>query len=128
MEIDPRQDTRPAGNNRSPGTFRLVNFAVVAITLMVFIIILGMFVAVATNAAAGADKETRRFLVHMAWVAVVLLSLAAIVLIWLCLRRIKEHFFDRPNRPHDEYVDAWSLAGRRFELDDEDDSEDTEEE
>ncbi len=119
MEIGPRR------------TFRMVNFAIVAITLIVFMIVMGAMVAVTLNAGVEADKETQKFLIHLAWVALVLLGLAAVVFVWLCVRRLKEYFTDvsdnGPTRRTGDgrmegtrHVDAWSLARKRFKLDEED--------
>jgi len=81
-------------------------------------------IAVATSAAAVAsDPAAKRALVRLAWLALAMLALDVLVSFWLVVRIL----FSRSRHQHvggsTPYVDAWSAAGRRFQLDDTDEED-----
>lgn len=113
MEID-----RPARG------FRTVSFVVTVAGLAVIIVTLGVMVVLATGRAAGeTDEPTRDGLVRLAYVSMVLLGLAVVLLGWVVARHLGRRMRSIQRDLHHEptpYVDAWSEAGRRAKAPEED--------
>lgn len=85
-------------------------------------------IALATGAAAGvSDPAVKKLLARLAWLALAMLALDVVVSFWLVVRVLSA----RSRRLHiggsTPYVDAWSTAGKRFQLDDSDGQDDDEE-
>ena len=76
---------------------------------------------------AGAVKDNpdlRRTLTQLAWTSLVLMVGTSILLVWALIRVLGQRVTKPLLRgPKAERIDAWAEAGRRFEVDDEDDDE-----
>ena len=77
---------------------------------------LGAATAFAAGMAATAGPLQGKYLYYLALVCLALLGLVLLALTWLVLRTISGRFRPVHHEPT-EYVDAWSLAGKRFKLD-----------
>ncbi len=78
-----------------------------------------MLIVMASRAGASAENAAmRKILARFAWVSLVVLSFAIVLLFWAVMRFYRERHPPRRERTHTPYVDAWSLAGKRFKLED----------
>ena len=95
---------------------------------LVFLALLALGLAVvldkALAAAAATEGDVRRHLVGLAWLAAALLALALMTMLWVVVRLILFRARLRRQPTATKYVDAWSLAGKRFKLDEEEDEDD----
>lgn len=106
---------------------RTANFVLTVVSLVLLIVGLLALVLLAANAARGADANTRKFLVRMAWVATALMGLALIMLVWVILRRLRSRFEPSGRHAPTPYVDAWAEAGKRIQVETEEDDDQPEE-
>jgi len=72
------------------------------------------------------DLPTRKLLLRLGWLSLVLLMLTLILLIWAVLRHVRYRLRAAEPPVRSEYVNAWELAGKRFRLEDHDDLDDDE--
>jgi len=108
MDLDPR-------SSRS-----LVTTAVVAVVLVVSAVGLGLQIAMISRAARELSPAARDHLGRIAWIALILLTLDLLAMFWLGIRVLAGRFGSSlPRRKQLPYVDAWSVAGKRFRLDEE---------
>jgi uncharacterized membrane protein len=101
-----------------------------AIALLVVGAAMGVLLAILLNSIGQVKPFQRDLVATLAWVAMAMLALTLVLLVWVLMRYIILR--TRPGeRTHTDYVDAWSLAGERFRLDekspDEDEDRDDEE-
>jgi membrane protein implicated in regulation of membrane protease activity len=89
--------------------------------LMVGLIVLVVLIA---RAAVGAQAPVRHAMLRLAWFAVALLGVTAVLLVWVLIRYVRERFQAPSRRGRTDYVDAWREAGRRFRLDSDEQEED----
>ena len=66
-------------------------------------------------AAAAADQHVRKILTRVAWIELALLGMTMILLFGGAIRLFR-FLLPRKNRTETPYVDAWAVAGERFEL------------
>jgi membrane protein implicated in regulation of membrane protease activity len=101
-----------------PSVLRSIDFAIVAISLMVMATALGCLMFVAIHyAGVATDPHVRRYLLRLAWVTLTLLLLLVFLFIWLVVRRVSWRMRQRRERSQPTpYVDSWALAGERFKL------------
>ena len=102
----------------------------IVVTVLLAIIAGGMVYVVLTVTAAveGADEATRKGLARLAWIGMVLLGLAVVLLVWSLARTLRLYLAKPQPHTPTTYVDAWSEAGRRVQVDDEDDEPEEDEE
>jgi hypothetical protein len=96
---------------------RSLSFVVLIVGLLVIIAGLGCLAAAAMSEAGHAKgDEHRKGLMHLAWLALVLLLPALGLLVMVVGRRLRQVLI-RPAEPRPTpHVDAWAEAGRRFKL------------
>lgn len=100
---------------------QLINSAVLIVALAAIVGGVTYLMLSSLQAAAHvADPLTKRILVRLAWVALLLLALAVILLVWAIMRLIRSRISFRRSHSRAPYVDAWALAGQRVQLDEED--------
>jgi len=97
-----------------------VRFVVLSAALLVMIVVLGVLLLVALEAAEDADAQTRSYLARMAWLFLIMLLLTVLCLFWLSIRYLIIWTRTRARRHETPYVNAWAMAGQRFKLDEED--------
>lgn len=109
MELDPGRPARSA------------SFAFVVLGLTAICAGLGAMLFVTTSAADGvADLPTRKLLARLAWGSLALLCVALVLLVWAVMRHVRHALAASAPLKPSEYVNAWELAGKRFQLPDED--------
>lgn len=81
-----------------------------------------MFITI-NEASVVQDPAVKRLLARLSWMSLVLLCVAMLMTLWVSLRHVRLHMRDRSPEPSEptSYVNAWELAGKRFQL-----NEDTE--
>jgi hypothetical protein len=139
MELDPGKPARSA------------SFAFVVLGLVAICAGLGAMLYVTTSAAGGLSQFglgsagpeaapsassspasgvgdvviVRKLLLRLAWGSLTLLCVSLVLLVWAILRHIRQALAPTAPLPPSEYVNAWELAGKRFQLpQDEDQDED----
>ena len=109
MEVNPQRISRTG------------EYAVLAVGLGVMEIIL-VWLMVLIRDVATASGDAPSGMVHLAWIALVALCVNTMLIVWIFLRSMKVIFrsgkIGKPSKS--TYVDAWALAGKRLELDDDD--------
>ena len=104
---------------------RLASFAAVVVLLLVMIAALGWLFHVTVRLPGDVDAHRRDSLARLAWVSLVLLGMAVLMLFWTVARYVKFLLaHDRERGEPTTYVDAWSEAGKRVKLDDQEEAED----
>lgn len=103
---------------------RTASFVILGLALGLIVAGCGLMLVltwqVARNTDPLAGKETLRLLGRMAWLSASMLGLALLLLAWAVMRFLARRIgLNKPTRPT-EYVDAWSVAGQRFQLPDDD--------
>jgi len=115
MEIDRRRK------------FRAVNFTIAVVGLAMIAAGLVVMIVITAGQAGQADQQVRKALARLALLSMALLGLTVVVLVWIVLHNVLERISLRKQQSTTPYVDAWTEAGRRLELTDED-QPDTDEE
>jgi len=103
-----------------PKTSRNVSFVVLFVGLAIIAAGLAVLLAMIAAEASGATGRLRDYLVLLAWLSLSLLGLTLVMLTWVMIRYIVHRIDIRGGRSSTPYVDAWSLAGRRFKLEEKD--------
>ena len=88
--------------------------------------LVAMLVITMRAASSMADPAAKKLLVRLAWLSLVLLSLNLLMLLWCILRYIRYRIHMQPPIKPSTYVNAWELAGKRFQLEDEGDPDEDE--
>jgi len=106
-------------------TVRSLSFLFVAVGLVLICAGLGAMLFLAVSAAhQAADLPTKKLLIRMAWISLVLLLLSLLLLVAAAFRHARYRLeAQQPTRPT-PHVDAWAEAGRRFKLPDDEPRED----
>ena len=110
MEVDQKRDSH------------LVSYAILAIGLGVMELTLVLLV---TMVIQGVDpdpdaEQLRALVTALARVALIALAVNTILLFWAGLRAIHEALPKNTGPTESTYVDAWSLAGKRLKVEDQD--------
>jgi len=71
---------------------------------------------VARAVGGSMDDQARSLLAKLAWLSTVLLALAVVLLFWTVARFLRWRVRPEARQGPTQYVDAWSLAGQRFQL------------
>jgi hypothetical protein len=101
-----------------PSILRRIDFAIVVISLVVIGTALGCLVFITSGyAAVEHDPNTHRYLARLSLISLILLLFVVFVFAWIVMRYVFLRLQHRgqPGRPT-PYVDAWTLAGKRFKL------------
>jgi len=107
-------------------TSRSASFAIVFLGLIVICVGLGAMMFITIEAATAIDDQaTRKLLVRLAWMSLVMLCLALMMMVWVLLRYVRYRMRDGQQAPEpSKYVNAWELAGKRFQLNEDNEPED----
>jgi hypothetical protein len=110
---------------KRPSAARTVSFAVLFTSLLVAAGMLGALLAIALRQAQSADDPAvRRLLLVVAWTSLVLLALDMVLLLWGAARLLSRRYaWPQRRHPPTPHVDAWAEAGRRLQVDDQEDEE-----
>ena len=105
-------------------THQTVSFLFVVVSLSLLSAGTVAMLAITARAATTiGDPVTRKLLARLAWLSLVLLCLSLLLLVWSVLRYARRRLEGGPPLKRSRYVDAWALAGQRFQLDDSADDE-----
>lgn len=98
----------------------------IVVTVLLAVIAAGMVYVVLTVTAAteGADEPTRKGLARLAWIGMLLLAVAVVLLVWSLARTLRLYLAKPQPHAPTKYVDAWSEAGRRVQVDEDEEDED----
>ena len=104
-------------------TFQRINYTLLVGSLM--LVSLGLTGVIWITASAyGTDNEkTRQLLYQLAWVAAATLGLTLLLLLLVVLRWIRLHLSPPTKLPETHHIDAWSEAGKRIRLPNEENEE-----
>ncbi len=93
-----------------------------AVGLGVMEIILAWLMVVVMRDIATASGDARSALIDLAKISLAALCVNTLLIFWVFLRSLRAVFRSarRSEPAKSTYVDAWALAGKRLELDDED--------
>lgn len=113
---------------RPEGTSPAVSFLFVFVGLLALAAGLIAMLVITTRAAiAVGDAATRKLLARLAWMSLALLCLTVVLLLWALLRHVRYRLRAAPPLKPSKYVNAWELAGQRFQLDEDDEDDDGDE-
>ncbi len=105
-----------------PKRVRTVNFVVLLVMLGILTVGLGSLTYLATGAAPMAESDNmQKLLARLGWVSLSMLCITLLLLFWTVIRFYRHRFPSSHAASETPYVDAWSLAGERFKLEEEDD-------
>ncbi len=96
-----------------------INFAVVTVVLaslcggLVGIIMLSAHPSQAPAGTAEQIAAQQEYRYRMAWIATALLGMTLLLLAWMMIRHLAPRWQRKSKPPGSDYIDAWSLAGRR---------------
>jgi len=82
--------------------------------------LVAMLIITTQGAAKIPDLAARELLLRLAWLSLLLLLLMLLMMVWTVIRHLRHRL--QPARPFKPtpYVNAWELAGKRFQLEDDD--------
>lgn len=110
------------GDSDTPGR---TSRSFLAVVLVAAAVVLAAAVwAIAGAAARHGEPATRAYLIRLAWLAAVLLTVVLVVLAMMAARRIIFGTRARKRPKPTSRISAWEEAGKRFKLEDEDYDED----
>ena len=108
-------------------TFQAVNFAIVITSLVLIAVVLGVLLALTMHGAAQAEGKSRDYLLRLAWLTLAVLVMTILLLGWVIVHRIALAHQRGGKRSTPPYINAWSLAGKRFCAEEEDEDPDEDE-
>ena len=100
---------------------QLANFLVMTVMLAAIGVGLAWLTHLAMQ-AAGQVTEARehKLLGRLAWLAMALLGMVCVLWFWVLVRFLRMRAILPRDKTATDYVDAWSLAGKRYELTEDD--------
>jgi len=106
--------------------WRTISFVVLIALVTLMVAGCGVMLAILTRAAqeAAASPDLQRVLARLALLSASILGLALILLLWSVMRFVGYRFRVRHERERTPYVNAWAVAGERFQLDEADRDDD----
>jgi hypothetical protein len=105
---------------------RPVRFATLIASLAAVCVMLAVLLAIVMGATDDSDPKVKPALARLAWGILATLVLTSLLLVWVLTRYIAFRLRPSEDKAPTEYVDAWSLAGKRFQLRESDLPEDQE--
>jgi len=99
----------------------------VIIGLLIICIGVGSMMFITIEAASSAkDPAAKKLLARLSWMSLVLLCLAMLMTVWVILRHVRNRLKSDLSKPSEPtpYVNAWELAGQRFQLNEDNEPED----
>ena len=106
---------------------RSASFAVVLVGLVIICVGLGAMMFITIEAASGTtDLAVRKLLARLSWLSLVLLCLAVLMTTWVIMRYVRDRLRNDAAAPREPstYVNAWEIAGKRFQLNEDNEPED----
>ena len=104
---------------------RTISFTVMVVVLLLIAAGCTGTLVMSSRAADGLDSHhpMRNVLVRIAVLSTASLGLSLVLVGWAAMRFLSDRL--RPHKPRQEteYVDVWSVAGQRLQVEDEDDEE-----
>lgn len=107
-------------------TLSVLRHAILAVCLAAIAIGLGVMVFLAAQRIPEAAGPKRKYFSYVALTSVLLLGATLVALGWVLVRLVMDRLGARKARSVTPYVDAWSLAGKRFKLEAPDEGEEEE--
>ncbi len=95
---------------------RKASFLGLFIALVIIAVMLGVLLAMLVQASQSVDLASRRTIARMAWWCLMVLGITLLLLVWLAVRFIAFRLHPTEAAKPTQYVDSWSLAGKRFNL------------
>ena len=109
-------------------TLHAASFAIVVVTLVAICAGLAAMIVITTRGAReAAEGPKESYYYRMAWLSLALLALTVIVFVWVIIHHISGRLARKSPRQTTAHVDAWALAGKRFKLEEDEDSDEEEE-
>ncbi|MFW6062084.1 MAG: hypothetical protein ACOC93_04675 [Planctomycetota bacterium] len=109
----------------APGPLRRISFAITVGLLVLLAALLAMALLLSVQRAGQAGGDERDAWTRLALLCMALLALTLVLLVGVLVRRMGQGLGEKPKpRKPTPHMDAWSEAGRRIQLPDEDDSDD----
>jgi len=108
-------------------TSRSTSFAVILVGLVIICVGLGAMMFITIEAAsATTDQAARKLLARLSWMSLVMLCLAVMMTTWVVMRHVRHRLRDGAAPPAEpsSYVNAWELAGKRFQLNEDNEPDD----
>jgi len=106
------------------GTTRGVSFVFVVLGLVALAAgLLAMLFIAIQGASEIPDPPAQKFLLRLAWLSLLLLGMTLVLLVWAILRHVRYRLRSGPPLKPSTYVNAWELAGKRFQLEDDEEPE-----
>jgi len=106
---------------------RSASFTVILVGLVIICVGLGAMMFITIEAASTTtDLAARKLLARLSWLSLVLLCLAGLMTMWVVLRYVRHRLRDSTPPPAEPspYVNAWELAGKRFQLNEDNEPDD----
>ena len=97
-------------------TLSVLRHAILAVCLAAIAVGLGVMVFLAARQIPEAVGPKRKYFSYVALTSVLLLGATLVALGWVLIRLVTDRLGARKARSVTPYVDAWSLAGKRFKL------------
>lgn len=101
-------------------TVRRINYTLLMFCMGITIAVLTFVIFSLARNLDNVPADKRPAMVRLAWVAVACLGLNVMVLLWIFLRWLRLRLTPTPPLPDAPYKDAWSEAGKRIQLDEND--------
>lgn len=101
-------------------TVRRINYTLLMFCLLITIAVLTFVIFSLTRNLDNVAEEKRPAMVRLAWVGVACLGLNVVVLLWIFLRWLRLKLTPTPPLPETPYQDAWREAGKRIQVDEND--------
>ena len=100
--------------------YRAASFAIVAVWMGVLSVGLSTLMYFLLHGATETVEQARTFRLRLAWMCLVMLGGTLVLLLWSVMRYFRFRVGGRAEHAATPHVDAWAVAGRRFQLEDED--------
>ncbi len=103
------------------------SFVVIIVGLVVICVGLTAMMFITIEAASTTtDQAVRKLLARLSWLSLVLLCLAVLMTTWVVMRYVRHRLRDSEAPPAEpsQYVNAWEIAGKRFQLNEDNEPED----
>ena len=104
--------------------FLTVNTILVTVALAILAAGLVVQITLATRAAGLVDGDAEKHFLLQVRISLLLLAFDLVVLFWLTIRYLASRSRRRKIPDSADYVDAWTEAGQRFQLEEEEEDDD----
>ncbi len=96
---------------------RTVSFIVLMVILLGGIAALGVLLLLLRRQITIAEVDVRGGVARLAWICAALIGLTLLLVAWATIRYVRFRLHPGGARPSPPHIDAWSVAGQRFKLD-----------